>query len=109
LTQENPTADTIRINARMVKLAIATFAFTGGIGTGLWATAQWKTSVDDHLQRIEDHLQNEDTHIEEEHEQLQWLVEHNRDRDPAPSSHWTPSPSRNRKNSSASNDPSPDN
>jgi hypothetical protein len=82
----------IRINANMVKLVIGILAFVGGVGSGLWAAAQWKTSVDDHLQRIEDHLKNEDDHIKEEREQLQWLVQHNKDAGQAPMGWLHPGP-----------------
>ena len=84
MTQENPNADTIRINGNTVKLAIAVLAFAGGLAGGVWATAQWKISVDDHLQRIEEHLQDEDKHLQQEHQQLQWLINHSKDATDAP-------------------------
>ncbi len=93
MTLENPQSQTIRINTSMVRIVIGVLAFGGGLASGVFAAAQWKTSVDDHLQRIEEHLKDEDKNLEEERHQLQWLIQHNKDSGDAPTN-WVTGPSR---------------
>lgn len=69
-------AGNLRITMRELSRGIVLLVGVGlTIAGGVWTAATWKTSLEEHLNRIDDHLHNEDEQIIEQNHKLQWLID----------------------------------
>lgn len=82
--QEQQPTNAEKATLTMKTVVSAFLGFVLAFGGGIWAASGWKTSVDEHLDRMDQHMQYEDKQQLIQGRQLQWLIQHNPDANKAP-------------------------